>query len=297
MRFDLVDLQLFVHVVEAGSISAGAERSHLALASASARLRGMEDLLGVPLLLRQRRGVEVTDAGRTLLHHARMLMQQMERMRGDLGDYAKGLKGHIRMLCNTSALTEFLPQALAIYMQEHPHINIEVEERLSNDIVQAIIAEQADIGIIADTVDSADLQTFSFRQDQLVLVTAAQHPLQNIAAVNGSLAFADALTYDFVGLAGDSALQQYLNEHALRLGQRLHYRLRLRSFDGICRMVESGAGIAIIPETAALRYEQLMKIHRLYLTDTWAVRNLLICVRQYDELPTYARELINAIKA
>ncbi|MFZ6638590.1 LysR substrate-binding domain-containing protein [Undibacterium sp. TC4M20W] len=297
MRFDLVDLQLFVHVVEAGSITAGAERSHLALASASARLRGMEDLLGVPLLLRKRRGVEVTDAGRTLLHHARMLMQQMERMRGDLGDYAKGLKGHIRMLCNTSALTEFLPQALAIYMQAHPHINIEVEERLSNDIVQAIIAEQADIGIIADTVDSADLQAFPFRQDQLVLVTAAQHPLHAVAAVNGSLAFADALTYDFVGLAGDSALQQYLNEHAARLGQRLHYRLRLRSFDGICRMVESGAGIAIIPETAALRYEQLMKIHRLYLTDTWAVRNLLICVRQYDELPTYARELINAIKA
>jgi DNA-binding transcriptional LysR family regulator len=297
MRFDLVDLQLFVHVVEAGSITAGAERSHLALASASARLRGMEDLLGVPLLLRQRRGVEVTDAGRTLLHHARMLMQQMERMRGDLGDYAKGLKGHIRMLCNTSALTEFLPQALAIYMQAHPQINIEVEERLSNDIVQAIIAEQADIGIIADTVDSADLQAFPFRQDQLVLVTAAQHPLQATAAANGSLAFADILTYDFIGLAGDSALQQYLNEHAARLGQRLHYRLRLRSFDGICRMVESGAGIAIIPETAALRYEQLMKIHRLYLTDTWAVRNLLICVRQYDELPTYARELINAIKA
>lgn len=297
MRFDLVDLQLFLHVVEAGSITAGAERSHLALASASARLRGMEDLLGVPLLLRQKRGVEATDAGRTLLHHARLMMQQVERMRGDLGEYAKGLKGHIRMLCNTSALTEFLPQAIATFMHEHPHINIEVEERLSNDIVHALIDEQADLGIVADTVDGHGLQTFPFRDDHLVLVTALDHPLRKIRETKGSLFFAETLTCDFVGLAGDSALQQYLNDHANKLGQRLHYRLRLRSFDGICRMVESGAGIAVIPETAALRYEKLMQISRLYLSDAWAIRKLLICVRQYDELPVYVRELINTIKA
>ncbi|MFZ6718996.1 LysR substrate-binding domain-containing protein [Undibacterium sp. Ji49W] len=297
MRFDLVDLQLFLHVVEAGSITSGAGRSHLALASASARLRGMEEQLGVPLLTRNRRGIELTDAGRTLLHHARLLMQQMERMRGDLGEYAKGLKGHIRLLCNTSALTEFLPQALAAYMHAHPHVNIEVEERLSNDIVQALMEGQADIGIVANTVSCAGLQVFPFRHDQLVLVTASEHPLAQMADVNGRVSFADSLTYDFVGLAGDSALQQYLSDHAARLGQRLRYRLRLRSFDGICRMVESGAGIAIIPETAALRYEKIMKISQLQLTDVWAVRQLLICVRQYDELPAHARELISMIKA
>ncbi|MFZ6653600.1 LysR substrate-binding domain-containing protein [Undibacterium sp. TJN19] len=297
MRFDLIDLQLFRHVVEAGSITAGAERAHLALASASARLRGMEDLLGVPLLVRNRRGVDVTDAGRTLLHHARIVMQQMERLRGDLGEYAQGLKGHIRLLCNTSALTEFLPQALAIYMREHPQVDIEVEERLSNDIVHAMLEGLGDIGIVADTVSTAGLQTFPFRNDQLVVVTSADHPLVQLANSNHHLSFAACLAYDFVGLAGDSALQQYLNEHAAKLGLRLRYRLRLRSFDGICRMVESGAGIAIIPETAAQRYEKIMSLRQLRLTDNWAVRQLLICVRQYDELPAYARGLISAIKA
>ena len=297
MRFDLVDLQLFIHVAEAGSITAGAGRSHLALASASARLRGMEAQLGVPLMIRQRRGVELSDAGRTLLHHARLLMQQMERMRGDLAAYAHGLKGHIRLLCNTSALTEFLPQALATYMHVHPHVNIEVEERLSNDIVQALIDEQADIGIVADTVSCSGLQTFPFRPDRLVLVMARQHPLAELADAEGRVSFVNSLKYDFVGLAGDSALQQYLNEHAARLGLRLHYRLRLRSFDGICRMVESGAGIAIIPETAAQRYEKIMQIQHRRLSDAWAVRQLLICVRRYDELPAHARELIAMIKA
>jgi DNA-binding transcriptional LysR family regulator len=110
------------------------------------------------------------------------------------------------------------------------------------------------------------------------------------------MSFAETLAYDFVGLAGDSALQQYLSEHAAKLGQRLRYRLRLRSFDAVCRMVESAAGIAIIPETAAIRYKKMMAIRQLRLTDAWAIRHLLICVRQYDELPAYARGLIAAIK-
>lgn len=297
MRFDLIDLQLFLNVAEAGSITLGAERSHLALASASARLRGMEEQLGVSLLIRKRRGIELSDAGRSLLHHARLVMQQMERMRGDLAVYAKGLKGQIRLLCNTSALTEFLPQALATYMHAHPHVNIEVEERLSNDIVQALMDNQADIGIVADTVNCSGLQSFPFRHDELVVVTAHQHPLTIMTDCDGRVNFMDCLHHDFIGLAGDSALQQYLNEHAARLGQRLQYRLRLRSFDGICRMVESEAGIAIIPESAALRYAKIMQIRHLRLSDMWAVRQLLICVRQYDELSAHARELITMIKA
>jgi DNA-binding transcriptional LysR family regulator len=296
MRFDLIDLQLFRHVVEAGSITAGAERAHLALASASARLRGMEDLLGVPLLLRKRRGVDVTEAGRTLLHHARVILQQMETLRADLGEYAQGLKGQIRLLCNTSALTEFLPQALADYMRTHPQVNIEVEEKRSGDIVLALLGGLADIGIMADTNNSAGLQTFPFRDDQLVVVAAPGHPLLAAVEPGGSVSFAQTLAYDYVGLPADSALQQYLSENAARLGQRLRYRLRLRSFDAICRVVESGTGIAVIPEHAASRYEKMMAIRQMRLVDAWAMRHLLICVREYDELPAYARGLVAAIR-
>src|SRR3546814_3555933 len=155
MRFDLTDLRLFLHVAEAGSITHGADRANMALASASARIRGMEEALGVPLLERGRRGAKPTPAGQALLHHARVVLQQMERMRGELGDYARGLKGHVRLLCNTAALTEFLPEALAGYLAAYPNVDVDLEERLSYEIVQAVAEGLADIGIVADSADPA----------------------------------------------------------------------------------------------------------------------------------------------
>lgn len=296
MRFDLTDLRLFLHVAESGSITSGAEQSHLALASASARIRGMEEALGVPLLKRGRRGVETTEAGRTLLHHARMITQQMEKMRADLGEYASGLKGHVRVMCNTSALAEFLPDALAGFMAAHPQVNIDLEERLSYDIVQAIKDGLADIGVIADSVDSTGLETHPFREDRLVLAMWPRHPLAAQLKRRRSMAFTDALGYDFIGLAGDSALHKYIAGHAARLGKRLTYRVRLRSLDAVCRMAASGAGLAVLPESAVLRSSGAMDIRHVHLTDPWAVRKLLICVRHYADLPGYARELVDALR-
>ncbi|MES2257736.1 MAG: LysR family transcriptional regulator [Pseudomonadota bacterium] len=296
MRFDLTDLLLFLHVAESGSITAGAAQTHLALASASARIRGMEQLLGVPLLERGRRGVATTDAGRTLLHHARVITQQIEKMRADLGEYASGLKGHVRVLCNTSALAEFLPEALAGFMASHPQVNIDLEERLSYDIVQAVKDGLADIGVVADSVDCSGLETFPFRDDRLVLAMAPNHPLAEKLKRRRSMPFADALDYDFIGLAGDSALHKYIADHAARLGRRLTYRVRLRSFDAVCRMAASGAGLAVLPESAVLRSRDAMAIRHVHLSDAWAVRKLLICMRRYADLPGYARELADALR-
>ncbi len=297
MRFDLTDLKLFQRVAESGSITAGAAHAHLALASASARIRGMEDALGVPLLVRGRRGVEPTAAGRTLLHHARLITQQMERMRADLGEYASGLKGHVRLLSNTSALTEFLPDVLAAFMAAHPHVNVDLEERLSTDIVQAMRDRLADIGIVTDAVDSSGLETRLFKEDRLVLVVGLAHPLAKGLRRSAALPFSACVEYDFIGLAGDSALQQYIGEQGARLGHRLRYRVRLRSFDAICRMVASGNGLAVLPESAAMRSRDAASLKVVRLTDPWARRRLLLCMQSYAELPGYARELVDALAA
>lgn len=297
MRFDLTDLRLFQHVAESGSITAGAEQSHLALASASARIRGMEDMLGVPLLERGRRGVDTTEAGRTLLHHARVVTQQIEKMRADMGEYASGLKGHVRVLCNTSSLAEFLPEALAAFMATHPQVNIDLEERLSFDIVQAVTDGLVDIGVVADSVDHAALETRPFRDDRLVLVMATNHPLAVRLRRKRSMPFVDALGYDFIGLAGDSALHKYIAGHAARLGKHLTYRVRLRSLDAVCRMASSGAGLAVLPESTVLRNRDTFPMRHVQLTDSWAVRKLLICMRHYADLPGYARELVDALEA
>ena len=140
MRFDFTDLNLFRHIVEAGSITHGAERSNLALAAASTRIRKMELAFGTELLIRGRAGVTPTPAGRTLLQHARGILAQTERLQEDLTPFARGLAGQVRVLSNTNALTEFLPETLSSFLMAYPDISVDLEERLSDEIV-GLIAE------------------------------------------------------------------------------------------------------------------------------------------------------------
>ena len=212
MRFDLTDLSLFRHVVEAGSITHGAERAHLALAAASTRIRNMEQALGAPLLVRGRHGVTPTQAGRTLLQHARTMLEQAERLREDLGAYAGGLAGQVRVLSNTNALTEFLPEALSAFLAAHPNVSVDLEERLSDEIVGLIAEGVGDIGIVAGTVDAGRLTTYPFRSDRFVLVVARDHPL----AKTSKIGFAEVLDHDFVGLDRASAIQRFLGSKADR---------------------------------------------------------------------------------
>jgi DNA-binding transcriptional LysR family regulator len=252
MRFDLTDLRLFLHIMEGGSITAGAARSGLALASASARVQGMEAQAGVPLLERGRRGIQPTPAGRTLIHHARVVMQQVEQMRGELSDYARGLKGHIRLVANTAAAAEFLPEALAAFLAAHPNVDIDLDERPSTTVAHMVAEGLADIGLAADHADRSGLEAIPFRVDRLVLVAPPIHRL----AKRRTIAFSEALADDFVGLSADSALQQHLAGHATRAGGRMRLRVRVRGLDAACRMAALGAGLAVVPEAAAQRWRR-----------------------------------------
>lgn len=293
MRFDLVDLRLFCEVVDAGSITRGAERSALALAAASTRIRNMEDALGAPLLERSRQGVTLTPAGRTLLKHARTILSQTARLREDLGAYAGGLSGEVRLLANTNALTEFLPEALSAFLAGHPHVSVNLEERLSDEIVGLVAEGVGDVGIVAGTVDMGSLETFPFRSDRFVVVSSAIHPL----AQRRSMTFADVLGFDLVGLDRASSLQRFLSTKAAREGRPLRLRVQLRSFDAVCRLVECGVGVGVVPETTARRAARTMSLGIVELTDDWARRDLTICVRDLSQLAPYARELVKSLRA
>jgi DNA-binding transcriptional LysR family regulator len=293
MRFDLTDLSLFRHVVEAGSITHGAERANLALAAASTRIRKMELGFGAALLVRGRAGVTPTQAGRTLLQHARAILAQTDKLNEDLTPYARGLAGQVRVLSNTNALTEFLPETLSSFLTAYPDISVDLEERLSDEIVGLIADGTGDIGIVAGTVDHAGLQTFPFRSDRFVLVVAKDHPL----ASRKSIGFAEVLDYDMVGLDRASAIQRFLADKASRIGRPLRLRVQLRSFDAICRLVECHVGVGIVPETTVQRTARSMAVTGVRLTDAWALRELTICVRDEAALPAYARQLVDHLRA
>ncbi|MGV6395615.1 LysR family transcriptional regulator [Pseudomonas caspiana] len=291
MHFDLTDLRLFLNTLETGNITAGAARSHLSLASASARIRGLETSLGLALLERNRRGVTPTPAGKALAQHARLILQQVERMQMDLADYRKGFKGRVRLLCNSSTLSEHLPELLADFLVNHPNTDVDVEEQPSLRILHAVRNGTADIGIISDAVDTSDLQTRPFRADPLALIMPLDHPLQTEQNVRLS----QTLDYDFVGLAVNSALAIYLEEQALHVGKRLHIRVRAEGFDAAMRMVSHGAGLSIVPQAAVERWQGLRPFKSVPLNESWADRKLLLCATDFDALPGYAQMLLEAL--
>lgn len=289
MRFDLTDLRLFLHVVEAASITRGAERAGMALASASERIRGMEEASGVPLLMRNPRGVSPTPAGRAVAHHARIVLGQLEQMRGELGQYAHGLRGHVRVLSNTAANAAFLPEALGRFLAAHPSIDVDLEERTSAEIVEAVAGGLAEIGIVADTADLGTLETRPLHGDRLVLVVPDGHTF----AGRGAIGLREALDEPFVGLSHGSALQTHLAGHAARAGRAFKLRVRVSGLETVCRMVESGVGVAIVPEAVARRAARCW----VPLSDAWAQRRLTLCVRRAADLSAHARQLLAHLAA
>jgi DNA-binding transcriptional LysR family regulator len=292
MRFDLVDLQLFIAVAETRSITAGAARVYLALASASERIKGLEETLGVALLKRGRRGVELTSAGESLLDHARIVLHNVEALRGDLASFASGAQASVHLLANTSGISEYLPKALAAFLAGHPRISIDVEERESGEIARAIVSGAAELGLAAEHALPEGIERIPFSEDRLVLVVPRADELASRRQVD----FRDVVSRDFVGLITSSALHAHVSGHAARLGARLRFRARLNNFDAICQMVAAGIGVAVLPEIAARRCARAMKIAVVRIRDSWADRQLAICARSFKALPKPAQQLVEHLR-
>jgi DNA-binding transcriptional LysR family regulator len=226
------------------------------------------------------------------LEHARLIVQQAERMRSDLACYARGLSGTVSLLSNTAAISEHLPRVLASFLADHPTLNVDVEERESTDIAEAIASGAADVGIASEAAVSEALQTIPFRDDQLVVVM----PRGDALSRSRRLRLIDIVDREFVALPRDSALQRHLAGQAARLGVIMKVRARVRGFDAVCRMVETGVGIAIVPEASAKRSKRSMRIDTAKLQDSWANRRLAICVRDLHSLPLGARQLVEHLR-
>lgn len=293
MRFDLTDLQLFVHILDSGTLTAAAGLSHMTLASASERVRGMESQLGAALLERGARGVRPTAAGHTLGQHARQVLQQMEHLRGDLADYGSGLAGQVRVRGNTSATAEHLPLAVAGFLQAQPRVALELQECSSSTVLDGLRQGLCDIGVACDAVDTSGLQVEPWRPDPLVAVLPVEHPL----ARRMSLRLSELLTQEWIGLPRGSALQALVQKQATLLGQPLRWRVQLQQFDSICQLVGQGVGVAVLPAAAARRHASRNQARAVALQDTWAQRQLLLCTRPGAQLPAHAQMLLEHLRA
>ena len=262
MHFDLVDLRLMIRVAEANSLTRGAEAVYMSVPTASTRIKNIEDSIGIKLFYRTSQGVTLTLPGQAFVHHARLVLGQLEHLSGDLQEYAKGIKGHLRVFANTTALGEFLPPVLRAYLLAHPDVNIDLRERLSGDIVRAVSDGQTDIGIVAGTVRTENLEVIPYRRDRLVLVVPRDHPM----AALPSVAFVDTLELEHIGLHESSAIHAFLRQICSGLHRTIRLRIQVGNFEAACRMI-----------------------------DDWSLRAMQICVRSMESLPPFARDLVTLL--
>jgi DNA-binding transcriptional LysR family regulator len=289
MRLDISDLQLFVNVVEGGSLTQGAARSHRAIASVSARIKEMEMAVGAQLLVRDRLGVKLTEAGRALLQHSYVVLQSVQQMNDELSEYAKRITGFVKICSNSTALVEFLPEPLAAFLASYPAVNVNVEELVNHEVVGAIADGRSDIGIANEPVDKSKLDVIALPTTRYTLVV----PANDAVATCPSIPFAQVLDRQFVGLGRGTWLQSRLDAYARSLGKTLLQRVQVRNFDVICNLVSRGIGIGIVPEPVARRLARQLDFRTVELEDEWAQLDFMICVRKRSELVPHAARLVD----
>jgi DNA-binding transcriptional LysR family regulator len=293
MKIDPTSLNLFIAVVEEGTIAAAAEREHIAAPAISKRISELEDSLRTQLLSRTHKGVEPTAAGLALLNLARRAVYYLDDLHAQMADYASGTRGQVRVFANISAINQFLPADLASFLEQHPQVQVHLEERNSTVTPKAIAENAADVGIFTMMAHGQRVETLPYRSDRLCLIVRHDHPL----AVLHSVRFADTLDWDYVGLRTGSAINTRLVQAAAEQDRELQLRIQVTGFDALCRMVAAGLGIAVAPANLTTLFVQGLGLKEIRLDDEWAKRELRICVRSLQALPTAARLLVEHLQA
>lgn len=288
-RIDLTSLQLFVAVCELGSIGKAAEREFIAASAVSKRLSDLEAALSTPLLYRHSRGVNLTPAGESLLHHARSVLFSLDKMQGELSEYADGVRGHVRVHASISAIVQFLPEDLGAFIRQHAEIKIDLEEHLSTEVIRAVQEGAADLGLCNTANGAGDLQTRPYRNDKLVLIVPKVHEL----CAQGAIHFEAALDYDQVGLHSNSSIYLAMRQAAAAVGRTIKLRIHVTGLDAMCRMIDNGLGVGVMPQRAFELMRGVGELESIELLDDWATRQIQLVARDFSSLPLTARLLVD----
>ena len=291
-RLDLKTLRLFAAICVEGTLNGAARRAAIAPSAVSKRLAELEHALGCTLLVREPRGMRLTPAGETLLHHTRRMLASAEQIALELAEHARGVRGFVRVLANLSAIVEFLPEDLQAFLAVQGGIRVDLEERPSGGVVAGVEEGLADLGICAGGTETRTLTAYPYRADRLVLVMPEGHPLSDRAAI----ALSETLDYDHVGLHVESSIYAALRDEARRVGRPLRLRMHVPSFDAICRMAQVGMGLGTVPEGVHALLAPSLRLAAVPLTDPWAQRTLSLVVRP-GFLPPAAALLLDHLRA
>ncbi|WP_442596945.1 LysR family transcriptional regulator [Parapusillimonas sp. JC17] len=287
---DITTLRLFVAVCELRSMSRVSEDANMVPSAISKRLAALEEALGVPLLIRRRRGVEPTAAGETLLEHARAILAGADQIHRDMSAYAAGVKGLIKVLASSSAMAESLADDIAgfLHIPAHHDIRVSLEEAVSEKVVQGVRAGVASLGICWDAADFQGLEHVPYRHDHLAVLVPEGHPL----AGRKTVAFEEVLDYEQVSLPPTTAVVSYMRRQAALLGRTFSHRVTVSNFDSALRVVQARLGVSIAPREVLAARHSASGIVAVDLSDSWAKRRFAVCFQSRASLTPAARLLM-----
>lgn len=293
--FDLTTLRLFVAVCEAGNIARAGERASIVGSAISKRLAQLEHKVGTPLFVRKRHGVVPTAAGYTLLEHARNMLDGATRIERDMQAYVAGAHGQVRILASVSAMTESLADDVAAFLKlpANRTIQVDMEERVSPEIVRGVREGLAALGVCWDAADLGALQSRPYRTDQLCIVVPPGHALASRKTVR----FEQTLAYEHVSLPINSAVQVMLQRAAARLGRTLIHRVIVSNFEAAMRVVRAGLAISVVPREIAAGPSKADGLRIIPLAEPWAQRRFVVCFRDALSLSPAAQRLAEHLAA
>ena len=292
---DLTSLRLFVTVCDTGNMSRAAEKANMVASAVSKRLAQLEATVGASLLTRRKHGVMPTLAGETLLEHARSMLLSASRIERDMASHAAGIQGRVNVLATASVMAESLADEIAEFLKKpaHQNIQIDLEERISPEVVRGIREGVASIGICWDAAETGLLQTRTYRHDHLSVAVPRGHPLCALKAVR----YADTLQFEHVIMPVNSAVEVMLQRQASLLGQRLQHRVIVTNFEAALRVVRAGLAIALVPREVTTLYAEAYGLAILPLQENWSRRRFILCHRGEDQLSPAAQLLLNYLSS
>jgi len=290
---DLTTLRLFVTVCETRNMARAAEQAHIVGSAISKRLAQLEETVGTPLLVRRRHGVEPTPAGETLLEHTRTMLASADRIEQDMAAYVSGVRGQVRLLATASVMAESLADDVAAFLKNplHRDIRVDMEERISPEVVRGVWQGSASLGICWASNQGADLgalQSRAYRSDHLAIVVHPSHPL----AGRRSVRFEQTLDHEHVSLPVTSAVQVMLKRAAAALGKTLVNRVIVSNFEAALRVVKANLAISVVPQEVAQPYATAHNLRVIALDEPWARREFAICFRDEASLSPASRLLM-----
>ena len=288
MHFDLADLRLIAAIATTGSLSKAAATIPVAVSAASNRLRLFEDRSGLLLFTRRADGMSLTPAGRIVLDGIQRVMNEAQELKCTLNKLSGESRITLRLAGSTVANSTFLPTALGPFLADYPEVDLQLTELNSKDVLRSVQKGEAEIGVFDGNLPTGGLLSLAFRDDKLVLLVPEGHPVANQRMPY----LRDVLNFPFVCLPAERAMQRFIEEMALRNAMPLKVRVRAPSFDAIAQLVAQRAGVAVLPDAAATRLAMEFPVSVVALSDTWAARELRICVQSWESLSNYARQLV-----